>query len=252
MAQPIELTERTTPNTRGQFTEVQQDEPEEYMQMVPVPRKKPSAWLHITFPTIAILFAVVGLIVDEISDGDAKFINSNAEVDYDCGWNSLKFTYYHKGFTDNQNIKYKNGLCTENMSVFDDQYCQDMQKNGNIWLAFSIIGIILGFISIIAIKWGKSYILFLNGVNMLYFILNILSLLSYSIASFNWLINERCHEIEDHATNDVVLDTKVGLSLAFMFVSSCFACLAVLLSSVNIIHKTMTNNQNIPSTPINT
>ena len=72
--------------------------------------------------------------------------------------------------------------------------------------------------------------------SIFYCALLLLSLIFLSVASFNWLFNDKCEDVEDWGSNEVIFDTKVGPSLILMFIAMFFAIIGVLLSSIHLIN----------------
>ena len=78
------------------------DDPDSYMLFGPA-KKRPI--LQIVASAFGILFAVLALGFDEMSDGDVHFsepIDYLDELDYDCGWRSFRYTLiYEKEYENN-------------------------------------------------------------------------------------------------------------------------------------------------------
>ena len=128
------------------------DDPDTYMMLVPAAKKRPI--LQIVFVVLGIICLIVALGVDEMSDGDVRFVepedttystsySSNEfleEVDYDCGWNSfkLKFIYYEQqhGYDhfayEKYTYKYTSTFCKDYDEFVDPDFCEDSEANGKV------------------------------------------------------------------------------------------------------------------------
>eukprot|EP01083_Nonionella_stella_P228870 810758_1 len=226
---------------------IQPDDPDTYMMLVPANINTKLPILQIAFCALAILFAIIALSVDEMSDGDIKFSSGDPEVDYDCGWNQYRLNI--AGYSESHD--YASDSCSNDDEVIDADFCAHSAMNGKIWLASSIIGLFTLVASIIIIL-NKTY----GGKDSwIYTILLLVGTGCISIAAFWWWLNDRCEDVEQY--NEIYLeadfDTSPGPSLYLMWVS-LFMCIgAVLITSLHMCNRIQReyypqrNNANVQS-----
>eukprot|EP01083_Nonionella_stella_P205954 749525_1 len=222
-----------------------EDDPDNYMMLVPAAKKRPI--LQIVSATLAVILSVIGMGMDEMSDGDVIFSEPLKkedfleEVDYDCGWKSFRVNYWYyedesqlggKGnehwATESYIFEYDGSFCQDYDTLVDKDFCTDSAYNGKIWLAFGIIGILCWGISI-PIVWfqGKSSIIYTITLSI--------GILCMSIASLNWMFNDKCEDIERWPEEEATFDTTLGVSLVLTFIAIFFAIIGVLISSIHLM-----------------
>jgi len=218
-----------------------------YMMLLPV-RKRPVCQLFVAFA--AMILAISALVHDEIMDGSVTYSTTNyylKEVDYSCGYQQLSLTSkYTQGYQTSTIYSYNPSFCLRD-SILTTSFCTDQRRNGKIWLACGIVGIIFNAVSIIAVyKQGFR--------STIYFALITLSALFYFISSFNYLANERCSDLEMYSTETVSLDTFLGASLIIMMVSGALCVLGSLLSLGYFIkfYKKNKESNDLPMSTVNT
>jgi len=216
---------------------------EGYMMLVPV-RKKPI--LQAFFVFTSMVLAVAALIRDEIMDGNLTFAytsywyNKLKEVDYDCGYQQLRFVYKYKGgYQQSESYKYGSSICQADEYIFSTNFCKDQDRLGKVWLACSIIGIICNAVSLIGLyKHGHR--------SKIYLIYVILSIIFYGVAAFDWLANERCSDMENFSNASMTLDTTIGSSLALMIVAFGLCVFGMLLSLLHLIKHYTKSKEQLP------
>lgn len=115
------------------------DDVDQYMMMVRPFRNKKIPWAPLILAFIAMILGIISLAIDEISDGDWEiddsvvYWDSVSEVDFDCGWQELRFTYkWSSKYTNGETYKYSSELCSEDQDVFDKDWCKQMKKLGSV------------------------------------------------------------------------------------------------------------------------
>jgi len=215
------------------------DEEGGYMLLVPI-RKKPYVQLFLSFA--AMVLAIAGLARDEIMDGSITFSSTYywynlKEVDYDCGFQELRFTYvFTKGYKQSESYRYSSSLCEQNEYIFSNNFCSDQNKLGKVWLGCGIVGIIFNAISMLAIhKQGPR--------SKLYLLLITLSTTFYCAAAFDWMANERCNDLENYSNATITLDTTLGSSLILIIVAAGLCMFGMLLTLFNLIRARVKHTQ---------
>jgi len=209
-------------------------------EMIPFQKTKP--FLQIITTIICMILAIVAISYDEIQDGDISFTPGSSwlptKVDYDCGWKTLRFTsYYGNGNHMTESYEYNSQLCDVNEDIYNNAFCSEMKKNGLAWLICIIFGIIFNFISVFFIyRFGKA--------SLIHFTLLFLSLLMYFVATFNWMANDKCSDIEQNTSENALYDTKIGTSLVLLFIVIGLSSINFLLSSIYIISYYFYKNDN--------
>lgn len=187
------------------------DDPDQYMMLVRPFANKKMPYFQMFLPFVAMILTIAALPIDEITDGDWAVDDSLVywkqvkEIDYDCGWNTLRFTYYWtQGYKQSEEYSYSSKLCDEDEDVFDSNWCSTMHSIGRLWLGFNIVSLLLSFVSIIVVyKQGKT--------SLIYFVLNFFGVICYLVAVCNWIKNEKCSDIEYYSSNDAfTVTTNVG------------------------------------------
>ena len=175
-----------------------------------------------------------------MSDGDVKS-DYGGEVDYDCGWKELRFNI--NGYS--EQIAYNSDFC-EMDDVIDDDFCTQSTMNGRIWLASSIIGILITSASIPVLLWKKPIC---NGQCKIggkdswpFFIMSIIGCGSFAIASMWWWLSDKCEDIEQYNNSDSQyvqeeFDTSIGPSLYLMWIALFFTIAGILISSLHICNR---------------
>lgn len=223
---------------------------EGYMMLLPV-RKKPIIQMFFAFA--AMILAIAALARDEIMDGNITFASTNywhdkmSEVDYDCGYSQLRFTYiFSSGYQQSETYSYGSALCTEDEYIFSSNFCADQVRNGKIWLACGIIAIIFNAVSIFVVyKHGHK--------SLIYLALMTLSIIFYSTSAFNWLANERCSDMENYSNSSMTLDTNLGSSMVLMIVAIGLCVFGILVSLMYFLKARKRNAQaNVVSSTVNT
>ena len=196
---------------------------------------------------IALLLVVIGLAIDEMSDGDVKFAEPLKaedfldEVDYDCGWKAFRVNYIY--YEDEKQIggsgqthwayesyvfDYSGSFCEDYDEIVDPNFCSKSIYNGRVWLACGILGIFFFLLSIPIIWYqGKG--------SVLYVVLLGLGMLVLAIGSLNWMFNDKCEDVENWPQEDASFDTSLGASLILIFISIFCAIIGVLISSIHLL-----------------
>ena len=186
------------------------DDPDQYMMLVRPFAGKNLPYFQLFLPFVAIILTIAALPIDEITDGDWEIDDSVVywsevkEVDYDCGWNVLRFTYYWtEGYKQSEEYDYSSSLCDDDQDVFDNDWCSTMESIGHVWLGFNIVAILLAAVSMVVVfKQGKT--------SLIYFVLNFFGVICYLVAVGNWLSNEICSDIESFTNETFTVTTNVG------------------------------------------
>jgi len=224
-----------------------EDDPDNYMMLVPATRKRPV--IQMSCAALALLLAIIGLALDEMSDGDVRFTESLSsedfldEVDYDCGWRSFRvnYIYYeteaqigdgaigqeHWAY-EQYKYDYSGSFCEDRDSFIDKDFCEESITNGMVWLVCGVLGVIFYFVSLPAVWFqGKG--------SVLYVVMLALGTFCMTIASLNWLFNDKCEDIEEWPEEEATFDTTLGASMVLAFVSIFCAIIGMLVSSVHLM-----------------
>ena len=207
-------------------------------------RKRPV--LQVVCAGLALLCSIVALSIDEMSDGDVKFFEPLKEddfldeVDYDCGWKSFRVNYIYYDDEDTIGTKgvshygyesyvyeYSGDFCKE-YEIVEEDFCTEADQNGKLWLTCGIVGILL-LASAIPVVWYRG------KASVIYVIVLGLAVLILSIGTLNWMFNDNCEDIEQWENEDASLETGIGSSLIFMFVSIFFGIIGILISSIHLM-----------------
>jgi len=213
------------------------------MMLVPAAKKWPA--VQMLCAGIAALTAIIGLSMDEMSDGDVIFtvaLSSEEfldEIDYDCGWKSFRVNYIY-GEDDTGDdasshwayeryvYEYEGAFCENRNEFIDQDFCDDSASNGLTWLVCGIMAVICFLASLPAV-W------FRGKASILYVLCLAAGILLLSIGSFNWLFNDKCEDIEEWPEEEATFDTSLGPSMVLAFVSIFCAIIGVLVSSIHLI-----------------
>ena len=97
-----------------------------------------------------------------------------------------------------------------------------------VFAVCGVLGTIFFFIALPAVWFqGKG--------SVLYIVMLALGTFCLTVASLNWMFNDKCEDIEEWPEEEATFDTTIGPSMVLLFVSIFCAIIGMLVSSVHLM-----------------